>query len=97
MEYTQEELELMLRYEIQVVFWKGKLVGNICNNLSYGEFPVMESNDWNTIVDWCDEKEGRHDHIIFHTCAEKITKLQLKKFTNMKTAKEVINYCWRHE
>ena len=97
MEYTQEELELMLRYEVQVVLWKGKLVGTIFNNLNYGEFPVCETNMWDAICEWCDEKEGRHDNIVFHTVAEKMTKLQLKKFSNSKTAEEVINYCWRHE
>ena len=94
--YTEQELELMLRYEVQVVLWKGKLVGTIFNNLDYGEFPVCEGCMWDTLSLWCDEKEGRHDNILFHTVAEKMTKQQLKKFTNTKTAEEVINYCLKN-
>ena len=96
MEYTQEELDLMLRYEVQIVLWEDKFVGTIFNNLDYGEFPVCETNMADTITLWCDEKEWRHDNIQFHTIAEKVTKLQLKKFTNTKTAEEVINYCLRN-
>jgi len=88
MEYTQEQLNLMLRYEIQVVLWKGNYIGTIANNVSYNS-PVCESNVWNSIVDWCDEEEGRHDNIRFHTIAEEITKIQLKKYNNLKTAIEI--------
>ena len=48
---------------------------------------------WDTIAMWCDKEDGRHENIMFHTVAEKITKIQLKKFTNIKTAEEVIACC----
>ena len=34
----EEEQALMLRYQIQVVLWKGKLVGTIFNNLNEKNF-----------------------------------------------------------
>ena len=83
----------MLRYQVQVVCWKENYVGMICNNLDYGEFPVAETNMWDTITMWCDESPTRHENIMFQTIAEKITKIQLKKFTNIKTAEEVIACC----
>ena len=87
------EFDLMLRYEVQVVCWKNKYVGLISNNLCYDEFPVTETCMWDTIAMWCDKEDGRHENIMFHTVAEKITKIQLKKFTNIKTAEEVIACC----
>jgi len=98
MEYTQEQLNLMLRYEIQVVLWKGNYIGTIANNVSYNSnTPVCEGNVWNSIVDWCDEEEGRHDNIRFHTIAEEITKIQLKKYNNLKTAIEIRKIIWEIE
>jgi len=97
MEYTQEQLNLMLRYEIQVVLWKGKYIGTIANNLNHYNSPVCEGNVWNSLVDWCDEEEGRHDNIRFHTIAEAITKIQLKKFSDVKTYKEIRETIWDME